>query len=227
MQRLRATVWAIIILGLLGAAAWLIMNIERLRPLDLKAPPDFLTGLHLQRLKMDAPRCLAVLDEGNVDAQPATSRTMQNGCGYDDAVVLRGDPVGYGGAVTLRCPAAAALVMWQRHVVAPAARQHLGTEVTTIRQLGTYSCRNINNRETGRRSQHATANAIDIAGFALANGDSVSLLRDWDDTGAKGRFLRAVRDGACPLFGAVLSPDYNALHADHFHFDMGLYSVCR
>jgi hypothetical protein len=227
MQRLRGTVWAIIILGLIGAGAWLALNLERLRPLDLNAPPDFLTGLHLQSLKMDAPRCMAALEAGKANVTPAATRTLQDGCGYEDGVVLRGEPISYGGAVTMRCAAAAALVMWERHVVGPAAREHLGSDVTAIRHLGTYSCRNINNREGGRRSQHASANAIDIAGFTLANGESVSLLADWDDAGRKGRFLRAVRDGACPLFGAVLSPDYNAAHADHFHFDMGLYSVCR
>ena len=170
---------------------------------------------------------MAALERGGVDHVPASARPLVDGCGYEDGVTLRRAEVGYGGAVTLRCPALAALVMWQRHVVEPAAREHLGAGVTAIRQFGTYSCRNINHRATGRRSQHATANAIDIAGFTLEGGSTVSVLNDWNDTGAKGRFLRAVRDGACPLFGAVLSPDYNALHRDHFHVDMGLYAVCR
>lgn len=226
MRRLRAYVWCAIILGLIGAALWLVLNIKDLRPLNLNAPPDFLTGIHLQMLKMDPPRCEAALTEGKVAFSTAT-RLIENGCGYEDGVVLRSDGVSFGGPVTLRCPASAALVMWRRHVVEPAARKHLGSDVTAIRHLGTYVCRNINHREDERRSQHATANAIDIASFALRNGETVSVLRDWDDAGAKGRFLREVRDGACSLFGAVLSPDYNALHADHFHFDMGLYSVCR
>ena len=40
-------------------------------------------------------------------------------------------------------------------------------------------------------------------------------------------FLRRIRDGACGLFGTVLSPDYNAPHADHLHMDMAAWSVCR
>jgi hypothetical protein len=227
MRRLRAWVWAIILCGLAGAVAWLAWNIEDLRPLDLKQPPDFLTGFHLQRLKMDPPRCYAALERGDVAHVLAPARPVENGCGYEDGVTLTRAPVNYGGNVTLRCAAMAALTAWQRHVVEPAAREHLGTGVAAIRQLGTYSCRNINNRDTGRRSQHASANAIDVAGFTFSDGSTVSVLNDWNDAGAKGRFLRAVRDGACPLFGAVLSPDYNALHRDHFHFDMGLYSVCR
>ena len=31
----------------------------------------------------------------------------------------------------------------------------------------------------------------------------------------------------CRIFGAVLSPDYNAAHANHFHFDMGYWMTCR
>ena len=38
-------------------------------------------------------------------------------------------------------------------------------------------------------------------------------------TGADAAFLREVRDGACDLFATVLSPDYNAAHADHLHLD--------
>jgi hypothetical protein len=36
-----------------------------------------------------------------------------------------------------------------------------------------------------------------------------------------------VRDGACRIFGVTLSPEFNAAHANHFHFDMGARSVCR
>ena len=41
--------------------------------------------------------------------------------------------------------------------------------------------------------------------------------------------LRRVRDGACRGFSTVLSPEYNAAHRDHFHFDMaGRWGgVCR
>jgi hypothetical protein len=103
---------------------------------------------------------------------------------------------------------------------------HFGSTVSRVQHVGTYNCRNVYHREQGRRSQHATANAIDIAGFTLANGREVRLLRDWKAEGAPGAFLREVRDGACRYFGAVLGPDYNAAHRDHFHLDKGLWSRC-
>jgi len=74
-------------------------------------------------------------------------------------------------------------------------------------------------RSEGDFSEHATANALDVAGFTLADGRSISVLRDWTGDGEDAQFLRAVRDGACDLFSTVLSPDYNAAHRDHFHFD--------
>ena len=36
-----------------------------------------------------------------------------------------------------------------------------------------------------------------------------------------------VRAGACRFFDVVLSPEFNELHRDHFHFDMGRFRACR
>ena len=52
-----------------------------------------------------------------------------------------------------------------------------------------------------------------------SDGARISVAADWRDGGAKGRFLREVRDGACRLFATVLSPDYNRAHRDHLHLD--------
>jgi hypothetical protein len=85
----------------------------------------------------------------------------------------------------------------------------------------------VNSAAGGRRSQHATANAIDIAGFRLADGRSISVLADWGKPTAEGQFLAAARDEACSLFNIVLSPRYNELHANHFHLDLGGFHMCR
>jgi len=85
------------------------------------------------------------------------------------------------------------------------------------------------NREGASWSEHATADAVDIAAFRLADGTRITLVGDWDDRGSKARFLRDVRDGACGLFSTVLSPDYNAAHRDHFHLDQAerMWRACR
>ena len=67
-----------------------------------------------------------------------------------------------------------------------------------------------------RWSTHATARGFDVRGFTLATGDRSELRDAWDDP-AIGGFLRDAQTGACDVFGLVLGPNYNALHADHFH----------
>jgi hypothetical protein len=99
-------------------------------------------------------------------------------------------------------------------------------KVRSVQNFGTFSCRNVNRQKEGRLSQHATANAIDIASFTFEDGSTANILKDWGK-GERGDFLRGVRDGACRFFGGVLSPDYNAAHANHFHFDMGWWKICR
>ena len=127
------------------------------------------------------------------------------------------------------CPVAVALTLWQRDALAPAAREIFGREVAGIEHLGAYSCRRMYGRSEGQWSEHATANAIDIAGFLLTDGTRISVLDDWKGNAARARFLRRVRDAACDDFATVLSPDYNSAHADHLHFDMtGRWrGVCR
>ncbi|WP_375288594.1 extensin family protein, partial [Sphingomonas sp.] len=95
----------------------------------------------------------------------------------------------------------------------------LGTQVTAIRHFGSYSCRRLYGRDAGAFSEHATADAVDIAGFVLADGRTISVVRDWQGNGDAATFLRTVRNGACGVFATVLSPDYNAAHRDHLHLD--------
>ena len=93
-----------------------------------------------------------------------------------------------------------------------------------------FSCRRLYGRGNGRWSEHATGNAIDLAAFVLEDGRRVSVLRDWKGDDEKAAFLRRARDEACSVFGTVLSPDYNAAHADHLHLDQaarGFGGVCR
>lgn len=226
--RLLAGALFVALVASIAIAAW---NYERLldryAPFEFDQPPNFLTPLHFHLMRANPERCFAALERGNIAHTRTAPYESRDGCGYSNAVLLQRSAVSYGGRVLLQCPAMAALLLWERHVVGPAGERHLGKKVTAVRSLGTYSCRNVNRSKEGRLSQHASANAIDIADFTFADGSRVTLLQDWNDTGTKGRFLREARDGACTLFGAVLSPDHNAAHRNHFHFDMGRGRLCR
>jgi hypothetical protein len=231
VNALRRWLARLIGLGLLAGLIYLFFHagelLDRFAPFELDKPPDLFTSVHLLLLKRDPGRCFAALDGGHVGYEPAPDRPLEDGCGYHHAAILTRSRVSYGGNVLLRCPALVSLMLWERHVVEPAAQRDLGRRITAIRQLGSYSCRNINHAPVGRRSQHALANAIDIAAFRTDEGAIVSIAADWRDPGPRGKFLHDVRDGACRFFGVVLSPDYNALHHDHLHFDTSLWSACR
>ena len=128
---------------------------------------------------------------------------------------------------SLSCRAAVSLALWERHVLAPAAQKYFGQNVATLEHFGSYSCRNVYGRANATRSQHATAEALDVAGFVLEDGQRIRVLKDWEEGGEKAAFLKEIRTGACRFFDAVLSPDYNGAHRDHFHFDRGPYRACR
>lgn len=61
----------------------------------------------------------------------------------------------------------------------------------------------------------------------LADRRKVSVLKDWGKDTPEGKFLARVHDGACEVFRGVLGPDYNKLHANHFHLEMGRWSFCK
>lgn len=192
-------------------------------PLDLGRPTGLFTGRKLTALTGDFPACRAALDRAGVRYTVLPPRTGEGRCGYADGVrFAAGGPrrIGFAPAgLGVACPVAAALAMWEWDVVQPAARTILGSPVATIDHFGSYSCRRIYGRDAGSWSEHATADAVDIAGFRLADGRRITVARDWAGNDAAARFLRAVRDGACDLFATTLSPDYNAAHHDHLHLD--------
>jgi hypothetical protein len=192
--------------------------------LNLADPIGPFTGRKLADLTDDPRNCRALLNNaGLAETAAPVLGAREPDCRVDDGVRIRPEDaaaIDYAPAgLITSCPVAAALALWEREVVQPAARRRFGQEVIRIDHAGSFSCRRIYGRASGAYSEHATADAIDITGFRLADGTRISVLRDWEASGEKAAFLREVRDGACDLFSTVLSPDYNAAHADHFHLD--------
>jgi hypothetical protein len=107
-----------------------------------------------------------------------------------------------------------------RYAVRPAAKQYLGADVVRIETMGTFNCRNIYGGRSGKLSEHAFANAVDVSAFVLRDGRRVSVLSGWNGSSEERAFLRRLHQSACKRFGTVLGPDYNAAHANHFHLDM-------
>lgn len=209
-------------------------------PLDVAAPPNFLTGYKLARARADPALCMSALERTGMHYQPLPDQDTGTGCGLHGAVRLRTAGVRFGAPLPLSCPMALSFHMWEVHALQPAAQQRFGQRVAAVEHLGSYACRNINrgqgslkNLLPAPRSRHATADALDIAGFTLANGQRISLLRDWhrdDDAKPASRQALLLADahrGACRFFDGTLGPDYNAVHRDHFHLETGGRRMCR
>ncbi len=196
-------------------------------PLTYEAAPDWLTRFKAGRFKSEPAACQAFMATTPWRFEPLPDRETGPDCGLRNAIAVRQTSVAVSSSFTLSCPAAASLALWERHVLQPAAQATLGADVRRLEHLGSYACRNVYGRESGSRSQHASADALDIAGFVLTDGRRISVLRQWDGDAPARMFLREVHQGACRFFDGVLGPEYNQAHADHFHFDSGRHRICR
>ena len=227
MIALRRWFWEVVAAGAVMAVLLSLVAIDYVAPLDLNQPPGLFTWLHLQLLQLDPEACYAALDRAQVHYKRFED-PMKDGCGVVHGAIMTDSEINHGGHVLMSCHGLAGLVLWERTVVAPAAERYFNAKVTRVRNMGTYSCRNIEHKKDKMRSQHATANAVDVGAFGFSSGPDVVLEKDWKDTGAKGAFEREVRDGACKIFSTVLSPDYNPNHSNHYHMDMSfLVRFCR
>lgn len=128
----------------------------------------------------------------------------------------------------LTCGMAERTLQWITNGVRPAAQRWFGQPVVKMFHYGAYSCRR---RSGGKISEHGFANALDIAVFELADGTRIRVKNHWHNDGSwfgqrAAGFLRDVGRSACNSFMVVLTPDSDAAHHDHFHFDAGHWKSC-
>ncbi len=197
-------------------------------PLDPRAEITPVTTFKLSRTAADPQLCLAALEDAGTAFTRLADQEESEQCHIRTHVRLSKAARASLRPVSTRCDIALRMAMWDRHSIQPAARAHFGQEVAALGHYSSYSCRTMRTGKGPSRimSAHATARAIDISSVVLADGRTLRMKDTWDRGGDAG-FWRDVRDGACRWFRTVLSPDYNALHADHFHLAQGRWGTCR
>jgi hypothetical protein len=201
-----------------------------LAPLNVaEAPVPLVTAMKLARLRGDPAYCRAALATSALSATQVSKMSSPLGCELHDVQRIGvGRNPAFSNSFVASCALAVDLAMFIEHVAKLAALRDMGSELVTIEHLGTFACRPvIGAGTTAEISQHASANAIDIAGFVSANGARATVARDWAGNDAKARFIHDVHHGACRIFPVVLSPDYNAAHRSHLHFDVSGFHFCR
>jgi hypothetical protein len=198
-------------------------SMQVLRP-ALPAPPA-----------ADTRQCISQLSQAQVRFTPVPDQTFGAGCSQLGSVRLstiglmeagRGrSELAISNIGPVRCELAQRFAGWAQYGIARAAEQMLGSPLVKIETMGSYACRNI--AGSLKLSQHAHANAIDIAGFVLADGRRITVKDGWNGSNQERAFLRAIHSSACKRFGTVLGPEYNAAHRDHLHVDMSGHGYCR
>lgn len=188
-------------------------------------------GQHVSKRPKQRPAAVAtsaemracVSDLSNLSARYTIlpNKDEGGGCSTTNSVLLLDASVPITNVTAIQCPMARALTQWTRDAVQTAARSALGARVVKIETMGAYSCRNVVGGRGNGRSEHATANAVDVSAFILSDGRRVSIKAGWYGGGDEREFLRTIRGAACKRFNTVLSPEYNAAHHDHLHFDLG------
>ncbi|MQB10507.1 extensin [Agrobacterium sp. ICMP 6402] len=179
--------------------------------------------------------CLGALKEIGAEFKKLEPiRDEEQGCGIEAPIELsmvlpdiKLEPSG-----TMRCETALALSRWTREMMLPAAALAMPEKkVTAIANASTYICRNRNSAETGKISEHAKGNAVDISTIAFDKGEPLVMKPRGEDGTPEGAFQRTITAAACLFFRTVLSPGSDATHQDHLHLDVlerkGGYLYCR
>ena len=173
-----------------------------------------------------AGSCLAQLDALGIGYAKVPDFHNDEGCGIDQAIRVERSAVPWNRPSLVACKFE--LVEWdfETKVVQPAAWRVFKHHVSKLIHAGTYDCRGERGGNASKLSQHAYGKAIDVLGFEIDDGTTVSVRKDWVGPGPKAEFLHEVAKGACTLFDMVLTPYSNAFHQDHIHLDTGPYKHC-
>lgn len=196
-------------------------------PLQLSDPPGRITQYKLRRL--EPLQCRALLEQANQQQLISSTAVAdsQGDCPLTNVVRVRDfGAVKLSSSFLASCPLALSSALFVEQQARPLTQQFTQHTLTRIDHLGSFACRNIYNRAEGRRSEHASADALDISGFRLSNGDVVTVLRGWPNTATQ-PWLRAMLGASCLYYGNGLGPEYNAAHANHFHLGMRGIGLCR
>lgn len=204
---------------------WLPPAYDPTEPLDLRAPPNIMRPLKLRLLASSPALCRAALATSPLHIRQHSAAGTP-ACPLPDAVTVSSGPApALPDSFLASCRLAVSWSLFETDIAVPTARTTFGTDLRRIRHAGSFACRDIR-EHPGAQSSHATADAIDVSGFVLADGREIPVSA-WHASDRRAAFLHSIRDQACTVFGIVLSPDYNTLHASHLHLQATGFGLCR
>lgn len=146
------------------------------------APPPAWSEAEVTAARQQCATLLAPLQVMAQELPPL----KQDRCGTPAPVALKKLGPAAGGVelsppATLNCAMVAQLAAFVEKTLQPAAREAFGSPVVRFNQASGYVCRGRNGDLTtnGKLSEHALANALDVASFTLADGRIIDVGRHW------------------------------------------------
>jgi hypothetical protein len=121
---------------------------------------------------------------------------------------------------------------WIAESAAPIIAAHAGAPLAAIDTGPGFECRSRNGESSGKFSEHARGNAVDVVSFELTSRRRITV-GDAALAGELAVALKGLRTSACGYFTTVLGPGSNDSHKDHLHFDLALhgrsdnYRICE
>src|SRR5262249_21072622 len=113
----------------------------------------------------------------------------QDQCGAPAPVAVRrigsgANKVEINPPAVVNCAMVVGLHSWVEGTVQPAALEAFGSRIARLRSASGYACRNRigSHDHADRLSEHALANAVDIAGFVTADGSTIDVASSWGPT---------------------------------------------
>lgn len=176
--------------------------------------------------------CRVALSEQIAIAPSIPAIHGAGGCGGEDLVRLEAvvlpdkHQVAVKPAAILRCTMASAIADWIRTDMAPLAAS-LGSVISDLDNFDSFECRGRNRVAGAQLSEHGRANALDVRGVKLANGQTISLT----DRTVPREVRESVLHSVCARFSTVLGPGSDWYHEDHIHLDLmerhNNYKICQ
>jgi hypothetical protein len=151
---------------------------------DTPSPPP--AAWSKQDVELATARCAALLKGLDLVAVPEAPIREGRECGTPapmKLVSIGSNPqIALSPPPLLTCDMVAALHKWLEKDVQPLARKHLGAPIIRLETMSSYSCRNAYGRAKSRLSEHGRVNALDIAAFVTARGQTAMVIADWGPT---------------------------------------------
>ncbi len=208
------------------------------KPVPKPTPEKTAALIRPEKLQPEKPKleitpqtsdCAARLTELGATFKPQATPANQGHCSITNAVQLisvmtSGKPIEFSDAPVLSCEFAATLSGWTRDVAGPLVKATTKQPLVAVATGPGFDCRGRNGDGSGKMSEHASGNAVDIGTLKLGDGKVLNVK-------GSNATLVALRAAACQSFTTVLGPGSNSAHEEHFHFDLARrkngYRVCN